>query len=85
MTLPALALRHYPRWRCQTTGPRDCAHGIEYSRIGMGSVPYLISVVMYSGSIRTVGIEENYPCSTRVGLLSSYLARICGTLSLQTI
>jgi hypothetical protein len=47
----------------------------------MEHVPYLITVVSYSAMSKLVGTEGNYPSSTWVGLLDSYLARILVTLS----
>jgi hypothetical protein len=51
-------------------GPRDYAHGIEYSRIRDGHVTYLISIVTTRIQVGLVGTEGNYPSSTRVLLLN---------------
>jgi hypothetical protein len=42
----------------------------------MGHVPYLRPVVTTRTRVGLVGTEGNYPSNTRVGLLSSHLARI---------
>jgi hypothetical protein len=56
--------------------PWDYAHGVHILGQGMGHGPHPTQVVTTYTGVELVGTEGNYPSSTRVGLLSSYLARI---------
>jgi hypothetical protein len=57
-------------------GPWDCAYCIDYLEYGIGHGPHPTSVVTTRAGVEVVRTEGNYPSSTRVGLLSSYLTKI---------